>query len=144
MTDLSRTISKYSFLRIAFEKGLMVAPPDGRYAVFMWFSFAWRNLLEKTIKDGCGQNHVPVFVIRHKDLPCMDFDISLDKEARKVIFTYKNGIIIDELRYIEKVKMWLGRLFWSGTFVDYFWFVPVSNASEIDFDKIMKLLAKVA
>lgn len=134
--------SRYLILLNAFEKGLLIAPPSGRYAVFMWFSSAWRNLLEKTIKDGCGQNHIPIFVIRYKDLPYMSFDISSDKKAKKTIFSYHNGIIIDELRYIEKIGIWLGKLFWDSTFVDYFWFVPVNNAPEIDFDEIMKLLAK--
>ena len=134
--------SRHLVLHNTFKKGLLVAPPDGRYAVFMWFSFAWRNLLEKTIKEGHGQNHLPLFIIRHKNLPYMSFDVLANKETKKIIFAYHNGIIVDELRYIEAVNIWLGKLYWDGTFTDYFWFVSVDDVPDIDFDKIMALLTK--
>jgi len=133
-------MNRYEILNEAFKKGFRIMPPDGRYSVFMWFDFAWLNVLEKTIKDGYGLNHIPVALFRHIGLPHMEFDVSSDIRARKILFTYRNGVIIDELRYIESAKMWLGKLYWNGTFIDYFWFVPSEYVAEVDFDKIMKLV----
>lgn len=100
-----------------YDNGKVEIPPDGRYLVYMKIDGQWQVVLEKKIGGRVGTNHLPIFGLRHVDIPFMDFDILLT--GIEIIFKYRNGLITDRLRRIG--DKWLGKLFYRNNFTDWFW-----------------------
>lgn len=100
-----------------YDEGICVVPPPGRYAVEMLFYNQGHRILEKKIFRGRGCNHLPVFALRHFKIVLMDFSIHVAGD--EVIFKYLRIPLEDRLKKIGR-KQWTGRIFWKGTFIDYF------------------------
>ena len=102
-----------------YDMGIAEMPPPGRYNVLMKISGFWQIILEKTIDDtGRGQNHLPVFFMRHFNIPFMSFSIYL--KDNEIIFGYDNDRLVDKLRVRKSKNEWVGKIYWQGIFLDYF------------------------
>ncbi len=98
---------------------MSVAISPGRYSVLLEILGSWQIILEKTINaTGEGQNHPPIFFARHFNLPFMDFDVSTD--AGEIVFTYRNGMLVDRLTKIENKEEWFGEIYIDGKLIRYF------------------------
>ena len=105
-----------------YNKGTCLIPAFGRYAVRMQVVGRWETVLEKKIVGLKGNNHLPVFGLRHFKIPFMDFTVKKDQD--EVIFTYSNKILIDRLRHID-YRRWLGKLYCHDKFIDWFFLVKI-------------------
>ena len=105
-----------------YSEGSCLIPVSGRYAVKMQISGKLETILEKKIVGLKGNNYLPVFGLRHFKIPFMAFTIK--KDQNEVIFTYSNTILIDRLRHIDYGR-WLGKIYWKGKFLDYFFLVKL-------------------
>jgi len=92
---------------------------SGRYSVLLKILGSWQVVLEKTINTkGEGQNHPPCIFARYFSLPFMNFDVSAD--AGEIVFTYRNGFLVDRLRKREGKEEWLGEIYVDGEFIRHF------------------------
>ena len=105
-----------------YNKGTCYIPLPGRYAVQMQISGKFETILEKKTVGLKGNNYLPMFGLRHFRIPFMDFTIKKDRS--EVVFTYSNTILIDRLRHIDYGR-WLGKLFYKGKFLDWFYFTKI-------------------
>ena len=108
-------------LDMAYNEGLVISPPPGRYTVSVKIHSMWQVILEKTISvTEQGHNHPPMFFMRYFNLPFMDFKISTDIVRKEIVFTYENGWLVDRLKKKKDKNKWIGKVFGDGKFLGYF------------------------
>lgn len=105
-----------------YDSGACIVPESGRYSVEIQIGGKWQIILEKKIKDDCGTNHFPVFLLRYRSISCMTFKISVFED--EVLFTYDNGIIVDQLKSVDDDR-WLGKVYCRDQFLGYFFLVKI-------------------
>lgn len=105
-----------------YDNGLPVVPPSGRYIVAMTFYGRSYRILEKKIKQGVGSNYLPIFILRHRKLDFMNFDIHVINH--EIVFKYRKIPLEDHLKKID-YNQWLGKIFYKGHFFDYFFLTKV-------------------
>jgi len=133
-----------TLLEQIYKEGTFAIPTQGRYKIYVYLQKQWVNILEKSIEltdSGLkGNNHLPIFLARYKNVPYMDFEVVPNRRTNEIWLVYKNGVIIDALKYIKKFDAWLGKLYWEGRFVFYFWFIPNYQKTEVNvlMEKIKK------
>lgn len=105
------------YKEFTYNNGTPSLPPDGRYNVIMEIQ-GGQTVLEKTILNGEGSNHLPILGLRYFKIPFMNFSVKLRNS--EVCFIYDNNVLVDVLSKISHTT-WLGKILYKGKFIDWFW-----------------------